>query len=300
MAETETSSSNLSGPSLDELAADNPGTMDDMDSADFFSELDKSVNAVTYGPGELEQESQPVVTNAVQEAPVEESAPADDYKTLEKRYSDSSSEAKRLNNRITEIEPYMPILDAMREDPNLVSHVRNYFEGGGTAPVSVKEQLGLDEDFTFDYDEAITDPSSSSAKILNHTVDGVVQRRLSEFSSQTAATNARAQKENDFRAKFEISDNDFEDMKGYAKEHVLSYEDVWYLMNRGSEKKNIENSVREDIAEQMKTVRSKPRSMAAAGSHAGISTKSPDDAVFDAILSTGQGIGDIMSRADKQ
>ena len=62
MAETETSSSNLSGPSLDELAADNPGTMDDMDSADFFSELDKSVNAVTYGPGELEQESQPVVT----------------------------------------------------------------------------------------------------------------------------------------------------------------------------------------------------------------------------------------------
>ena len=50
----------------------------------------------------------------------------------------------------------------------------------------------------------------------------------------------------------------------------------------------------------MKTVRSKPRSMAAAGSHAGISTKSPDDDVFDAILSTGQGIGDIMSRADKQ
>ena len=55
------------------LAADNPGTMDDMDSEDFFSELDKSVNAVTYGPGELAQEAQPVLTNAVQESSVEES-----------------------------------------------------------------------------------------------------------------------------------------------------------------------------------------------------------------------------------
>ena len=301
MAENQTSDNNLSGPSLEELADDNLGASNlDMDSEDFFAELDKSVNAVTYGTGEIESKPQTEVIDQGVEMESEEVSSADDYtKTLEKRYSDSSAEAKRLNNRLTEIEPYAPILDAMKEDPNLVSHVRNYFEGGGTAPVSVKEQLGLDEDFSFDYDDAISDPSSSSAKILNHTVDGVVQRRLSEFANQTAATNARAKKETEFRTKFEISDNDFEDMKSYAKDHVLSYEDVWYLMNRGKERKNIENSVREDMADQMKTVRQKPRSVATAGSHAGTSDKSPDDAVFDAILSSGQGIGDIMSRTDK-
>ena len=137
---------------------------DSQEAEDFFSQLDRQVmgDAIVQP-----KEAQPQQTTSQQENPAVEQPVASeesDVANLEKRYSDSSREAKRLNNRLKEIEPYMPILDAMKEDPNLISHVRGYFEGGGSAPTSVKEQLGLDEDFVFDYDDALSDPKSSSAK----------------------------------------------------------------------------------------------------------------------------------------
>ena len=35
----------------------------------------------------------------------------------EKQYSDSSREAKRLNNQLQDLEPYMPLHNAMKEGP---------------------------------------------------------------------------------------------------------------------------------------------------------------------------------------
>ena len=138
---------------------------------DFFSQLDKQVMGdVISQPIEEAQEQQ---ITPVRDPEVEQQS-AEKADNLEKRYSDSSREAKRLNSQLQEIEPYMPLLNAMKEDPNLINHVRDYFQGGGSAPESVKERLGLDEDFVFDYDEALSDPKSSSAKLFNATVDGVV------------------------------------------------------------------------------------------------------------------------------
>jgi hypothetical protein len=106
--------------------------------------------------------------------------PEHDWK---KRYEDSSKEARNLNDRLNEIEPYTPLLDAMKKDPNLVTHVRGYFEGVGSTPSNLKERIGItDEDFVFDYDEGIEQPNSDSGRLLSVTIDGVVEKRFGEFA----------------------------------------------------------------------------------------------------------------------
>jgi len=147
-------------------------------SDDFFSALDKSVNG-----GILDEPSPSTSDNnsgntLSSPSEVQSVVPDNNSETMKKRYSDSSREAKRLNGKLQELEPYMPILDAMRDDPNLIAHVRNYFEGGGQTPENMAEKLKLSEDFVFDADDAFSTPESDSAKVLGATIDGIVQRRL--------------------------------------------------------------------------------------------------------------------------
>ena len=260
---------------------------------EFFSQLDKQVMGETLEQP-IETEAQEQITSPQGNPGVEQQAnPNEDVANLEKRYSDSSREAKRLNNRLTELEPYMPLLNAMKEDPNLISHVRNYFEGGGSAPKSVKEQLGLDEDFMFDYDEALSDPTSSSAKLFNATVDGVVQRRLGDFAQKQSEQSRRASQEEEFKSKFNISPEAYDGLIDYAKEHKLTLEDVYYLKHRDSRDAIVAEGARNDVVQQMKNVRQMPTSVAATG-NVQREEKSVDDAVFDKLLSQGTGLDELM------
>jgi len=258
---------------------------------DFFSQLDRQVmgDAIVQP-----NQAQPQQTTSQVENPVEEQMPAsEDADNLEKRYSDSSREAKRLNTRLKEIEPYMPILDAMKEDPNLISHVRGYFEGGGSAPTNIKEQLGLDEDFVFDYDDALSQPDSSSAKLFNATVDGVVQRRLSDFARNQSEQSRKTSEEQAFKSKFNIKEEDYDDLMDYAKSHRLTLEDVYYLKNKGTRDDKVAGNAREEVIQQMKNVRSMPTSVASSG-NTPKEDKSVDDVVFDKLLNTGTGLADLM------
>ena len=258
---------------------------------EFFSQLDRQVMGETLEqPIDEAQVSQPT---SPQENPVEEQQSTLDVDNLEKRYSDSSREAKRLNNRLQELEPYMPLLNAMKEDPNLISHVKNYFEGGGSAPTSVKEQLGLDEDFVFDYDDALSDPNSSSAKLFNATVDGVVQRRLGDFARQQSMQSRRASEEEAFKSKHNVSEADYNDLMDYAKSHKLTLEDVYYLKNRDNRDSQVANNTRDEVIQQMKNVRQMPQSVASAG-NTQREEKSVDDAVFDKLLAQGSGLDKLM------
>jgi len=257
---------------------------------DFFSQLDKQVMGdVISQPIEEAQEQQ--ITSQEGNPEVEQQS-TEEVDNLEKRYSDSSREAKRLNGQLKELEPYMPLLNAMKEDPNLINHVRDYFQGGGSAPKSVKEQLGLDEDFVFDYDEALSDPKSSSAKLFNATVDGVVQRRLGDFAKQSMQSR-RASEENAFKNKYKVSNEDYADLMDYAKSHKLTLEDVYYLKNRDNRDAQVAEGARQEIVQQMKNVRTMPPSVASAGNEQR-DEKSVDDAVFDKLLSQGAGLDELM------
>jgi len=250
-------------------------------SSDFFESLDREVNG-----GILDEQQQPtsVQSGNTQSSPNVEVQMQDDSEVLQKRYSDSSREAKRLNGKLKEIEPYMPILDAMREDPNLISHVRNYFEGGGQAPQSMNQQLNLDEDFVFDPDEAFSKPDSDSAKVMGATIDGIVQRRLNNTLQTQKTENAKMAKETQFKQKMNMSDEEWSTFTDFAKSKSLELEDIYYLMNRKNRDSQIADSTRQEIHNKMREVQSQPSTLATQGS---VSVeKSTDDNVFDTILGT--------------
>jgi uncharacterized protein (UPF0147 family) len=253
----------------------------DMDSNDFFETLDRQVNGAI-----LDEPSQPTSEQSdnTQTSPNAEvqSEVSSEVDTLQKRYGDSSREAKRLNGKLSEIEPYMPILDAMREDPNLITHVRNYFEGGGQTPQTMTEKLNLDEDFTFDADDAFSQPESDSAKVLSSTIDGIVQRRLNGALQGQKVENQKLAKETGFRQKHEMSDEQWSNFTEFAKSKSLELDDIYYLMNRKNRDEKIATNVRQEVHNKMREVQQQPGTLATQGSTA--VEQSPDDSVFDAIL----------------
>tara|TARA_R100000458_G_C8275747_1_gene250904 strand:+ start:2266 stop:3171 length:906 start_codon:yes stop_codon:yes gene_type:complete len=275
---------------LEELGIETSSPEQDAESAEFFSALDRSVMGEVLEDEEPVSVQEPSVTPEPVVAQDTEDSIADiesELATLRKRYSDSSREGKKLSDELNELKPYLPVLNAMREDPNLVSHVKNYFEDGGSAPVSVKEKLGLDEDFVFDYDEAITNPQSDSGKLFNSTVDGVVQRRLSEFANKQAEETRKLAEESSFKTRNNMSEDDYADMMNFAKNHTLTLDDISYLKNRADREKNIANSAREETVSQMKNVRQRPASLGNVGGGVPEVEESVDDQVFNRIMGSG-------------
>ena len=252
-----------------------------MDTDDFFESLDRQVNGAI-----IDEPSQPtseIGDNTLPSPNVEvQEEVSNEVDTLQKRYSDSSREAKRLNGKLSEIEPYMPILDAMREDPNLITHVRNYFEGGGQTPQTMTEKLNLDEDFTFDADDAFSQPESDSAKVLGATIDGIVQRRLNGALQGQRVENQKLAKETDFRSRHEMDDEQWSNFTEFAKSKSLELDDIYYLMNRKNRDGKIADNVRQEVHNKMREVQQQPGTLATQGSTA--VEQSPDDSVFDAIL----------------
>jgi len=262
---------------------DSGDTSDSMDSNDFFAELDNSVNGGIIDSEYSQSTSQDLGDNTPA-SPSGVQQQSDD--ALQKRYSDSSREAKRLNGKLNELEPYMPILDAMREDPNLIQHVRNYFEGGGQAPESMSQNMELPEDFQFDPDEAFSDPKSDSAKVFGATVDGIVQRRLNNELGKQKTENQRLARETAFRQKTDMTDDEWSTFVDFAKNKSLELDDIYYLMKRRERESNIADNARQQVATQMRKTQEQPRSLATAGSVA-VET-SQDDQVFDSILGIDQ------------
>jgi hypothetical protein len=201
---------------------------------------------------------------------------------MQKRYSDSSREAKRLNGKLQELEPYMPVLEAMRDDPNLITHVRSYFEGGGQTPQNMATKLNLPEDFVFDADDAFSTPDSDSAKVLGATIDGIVQRRLGKELAGQKNENQKLAKETSFRQTHEMSDEEWSIFVDFAKSKSLELEDIYYLMNRSNRDEKIASSARQEVHDKMREVQELPSSLATTGGAQ--VEESADDRVFDVIL----------------
>jgi len=288
MADEQTGNTHKESPETDIMNLDEASVAQKRDDSQaFFDALDHQTNGAIFDDTPMQITSEGTDDNKSEQSPAKGAGVNPSNNTgadnIQQRYSASSKEAKRLNSRLTELEPYLPILDAMREDPNLISHVRNYFEGGGNTPTSMKEQLKLDEDFIFDGNEAFDNPTSDSAKVLNATIDGLVQRRLSDYASKQSSENQRLSKESSFREKHEMNHDEWTDLVSFAKEKKLDLDDIYYLKNRQNREKNIHRNAQEEVANQVRSTQSRPQSLASAGGSPP-EEKSPDDAVFDVLL----------------
>ena len=274
----------------------------DSGSEDFFDQLENEVNGGIIDDTEVTQ-SQPSgseqATHVTQDNGsnnVDQSTDSTDWK---KRYEDSSREAVRVTEQYKSVEPFVPVLEAMKNDSGLVDHVRDYLVNGGKPAKSIQEQLNLDEDFVFDQQEAMTDPDSDSAKMMNAHVDTMVQQRVGQMlkaeqgrSQQIQQAKARTAEEQAFKDKHKMSDTDFEAFKGQAQKHVMTLDDVNYLLNRDANNTNVANSAKKDMLSQMKNVRNMPAS--ASGANNQDPGRSESDDVFDAIKGLDDGVDNLF------
>ena len=275
----------------------------DTGSSDFFDQLENEVNGGIIDNTEVTQNQ---TSGSEQVTHVQHDDGSDNVKQSsndstdwKKRYEDSSREAVRLADQYREVEPFVPVLQAMKNDSGLVDHVRNYLVDGGKPEKSIQDHLGLEEDFMFDQQEAMTDPDSDSAKLMNAHVDRLVQGRVGQMiqaekqrSQQVQQANARVTEEQSFREKNSMSDKDFETFKAKAQEHVMTLDDVNYLLNRNQNNDNVANSVKKDMLNQMKNVRNMPTS--ASGANNQDPGRSESDEVFDAIKGLDDGVDNLF------
>jgi len=272
------------------------------DSSDnFFDNLDQSVNGMV-SEGEETQKTTEVTRSEsdTEQVTHNESQSAPNNVDWEKRYKDSSKEAVKMSQQLKDLKPFVPVLDAMKRDSGLVNHVRSYLENGGKPNKSVKDELGLDEDFIFDQQEAIENPDSDSAKLMQAHIDGIVQSRVNQVltrekqNAQQMQTRFMQQKqEADFMKKNNMTPEEFNQFKAEAQSRKLTLDDIHYLINKDKTVANVANNTKQDMLNQMKNVRNIPTSSSDSNNQ-GSNKKSANDSVFDTMADLDGGLDNLF------
>tara|TARA_R100000664_G_C2755082_1_gene142718 strand:+ start:62 stop:970 length:909 start_codon:yes stop_codon:yes gene_type:complete len=271
-------------------------TEDQSSSTDaFFDALEDDVNSVITHDNSTDKEQ--VTPQAEAKDPSEtgnsgepiEEPKADPSVDWEKRYSDSSREAQRLNAELKGLQPLRPLLEVMQKDPNLIPYIKDYLEAGGKPNQSVQDKLKLNEDFVFDSHEAVTNPESDSAKVMNHMVNEQVEQRMQKHLAaerqrvQTVRAKSELQKaEADFKQRHNLTDEQFAEFQEKARGHKMTLDDAFYLVNRDKVQQNVAKASKEETLRQMKNVREIPTSQAGTN-NAGEVTKSEGDKILDVL-----------------
>ena len=297
---TKNSPDNSSGP-VEELNPDVDLSKDDAgvgDSADFFDKLDREVNGLILEDNEDTVE--PIEAQTTPEMDPEPVAAEDDHQhDYEKRYKDSSREARRLKEELDEMKQYEPLLNRLKEDTGMVNVIKQYIEGG-QEPQNIQQALNLPEDFIFDLDEAMRDANSNSAKALEHTISSVVDRRvntqLEQERQMQQKQSSKIQQERDaasFKEKMNISDDEFSEMMDWAKSHNTSLEDIYYLKNRSQRDQRVARGAKDEMLQQMKSVRNMPTSIA--NQNTVKADISQEDQIFKALKSVDSGLDNLFA-----
>ena len=273
----------------------------------FFENLEAEVNGGIQDDGtqNVQNEETPVQQdpNRVEQQATQVSQESSELDNLKKRYSDSSHEAQRMKAQLNQLEPFMPVLEAMKKDGNLVEHVRNYFEDGGSVPKNVKSELKLPEDFEFDPDDMVSNKDSNSRKVFDKMVGDIVNKRAGEIIAQQDAKVTQERQQSDLKVKAA----DFIKRNGLTNEEFLAFmteaeqklnttgmtfDDMYLIMNKNKVNQNVANATKNDMLNQMKNVRDIPASQSGANSKA-VSNK-PEDGVFDVLKNLDGGLDDMF------
>lgn len=229
------------------------------DSEEFFSNLEANSNTNT-NTNQATSANEPNSGDEGKEGKsVEEQIEALTKKIerTEKRYGDSSREAIKLRTQLNELEPFMPIFDKMKEQPALVDHMIAKIKEG-ERPASPKEALGLDDDFVFDPEEAISDINSDSAKVLRYMgkveADKIV-KETDRKNQSLRATEKEQENFDNFVKSRNLTEKDTDELKQFMREYRMSLDDVYLLMRKGDFAKNIAKKSREETLKQINAAR---------------------------------------------
>tara|TARA_R110002020_G_scaffold443766_1_gene655032 strand:+ start:10290 stop:11207 length:918 start_codon:yes stop_codon:yes gene_type:complete len=295
----------------DQMPADNKAANDQVfgSSSEFFDKLENEVNGAVNDDLVNNMVQQTIDTGnespATFESPEtvtsQENLQGNSNSTIDwqKRYKDSSREAQKLSAKVKKLTPFEPLLNVMRKDEGLVTHIKDYLKDGGKPDKSVKEELGLREDFHYDQNEALEDPTSDSAKVFNAQVDRAVKEKVDQTlkAKDTEIKKVNAQKQMVDNANAFQKDNnvDPEMMKEVLKKAYnskLSLEDSYFLLNRNQASNNIANNVRKEVVQQMENVRNIPQS--ASQTNSADVQENPTDSVFDTLLGQDENVDNLF------
>ena len=271
-------------------------------SKSFFNKLENQVNGgIQDAEVTLNQSkgNKQVANNKVVTGSNNAGKQSTDGTDWQKRYTDSSREAVKWREQYKQVEKFVPVLEAMKEDSGLVQHVRDYLQGGGKPAESIQEKLKLDEDFIFDQQEAMTDPDSDSAKVMNAHVDSLVTQRVNQMTAaekKRAAELQRAhtmkEQEIAFKQKHNMSEQDFEQFKAKAQTHKMTLDDINYVLNKDKVAANVAQSTKKGMLDQMQNVRNMPTSASGANTQGG--QKSQDREVFESIMGFSENVDNLF------
>ena len=268
----------------------------------FFDTLESDVNSVvTQGNSTNTEQVTPQVEGSSDTGnsgePEVEANPDTDW---EKRYSDSTREAQRIGAELKNLEPLKPLLEVMKKDPNLIPYIRDYLESGGKPDKTVQEKLNLGEDFVFDPHEAVTNPDSDSAKVMNTMVNKQVEERMKKHIGSERKRVQQAQvrskmvtAERDFKERHKLTDEQFQTFQEKAKGHRMTLDDAFYLVNRDKVQQNVANASKEDTLRQMKNVRDIPTTQAGSN-NAGEVKKSQSDEILEVLKDLDGGVDGLF------
>lgn len=267
-----------------------------VDSGDFFESLDRKVNGMILDEDNTVEASG---TKETQETDPQLVVKTDDHQhDWEKRYKDSSSEAQRLKSQLDEVNQYEPIINRLKTDTGMIEAIKNYIDNGDK-PQDVKQALNLPEDFVFDLDDAMGNSDSLSAKALEHTISGVVDRRVnSQLQQERQVRTEETQKEQqarqaaEFKERMNVTDEQYEDMMSWANSHETSLEDIYYLKNRDARDQKVAKGTKAQMLEQMKSVRDIPQSVS--NHNTTVKDVKHDDQVFDALKDVDSGLDNLF------
>ncbi len=267
-----------------------------VDSGDFFESLDREVNGMILDEDNTVEAAETQATQVTDPAPV---VVTDDHQhDWEKRYKDSSSEAQRLKAQLDESSQYDPIINRLKTDTGMVEAIKNYIDNGNK-PQDVKQALNLPEDFVFDLDDAMGNSDSMSAKALEHTISGVVDRRVNsqleqdrQIRSEETQKESRTRQAVEFKERMKLSDEQYSEMMDWANSHETSLEDIYYLKNKDARDQQVATGTKAQMLEQMKSVRNIPQSVS--NHNTTVKDVRHEDQVFDSLKDVDSGLDTLF------
>ena len=269
--------------------------------ADFFAQLDKAVEPLLADANESELTDTQSQATTPEEGPASSDNSGEEGIDYKQRFGDSTREARRLKEerdalkqQVKQMEPYSPLVELMQKDGKLLNMVKEYVQHGGNVtpeqPVSVKDQLNLPEDFVFDGDEAVSDPESLSAKVLNAMVEQqaakIAEDKVRSFEQRQSDKARTAQLERErqqFQQRNNLSDAQMQELENFAEQHTITYDDVWAIKNRQERDRNMQTHEIQERKQQQQRNAQRAQSLSDVGG--GKSTvQNPNDMAVNAVL----------------
>jgi len=273
-------------------------TVENSDPGDFFNELEQQVNGSIVDEvitDVVAEQAQPLAT--LQGDPKQQAEQPDIWESEEnpykKRYSDSSTEGKRLSEIVKDNEKYSELIGVMKDDPGAAQAVLNHLSGKEKAneASNPRELFGLEKEFVFDMDDALDDPKSQSASVMNNWIttvaNNIVENKVQEIETQQQETAKQAEtraKQQAFMKEKNWTQNQFDSWMGKVNDTLAGGMDYGHLdkiVSEGQKASNIADSTRRQVMNQMKNVSQYPNTVSSANSVA--KDASPDDAIFDVV-----------------